>query len=261
MDNLTQDILGSFSSLEEAIESAEYKSAAHPTVIEQKDGDVAKECRDNEELIRRVQSWQQAAKFYWSQAYIAREEKAWTRMRACVKQAKEAERFASPEGRMLAAVFGGTIPESPELAVKRGATLPDDAVKQARQAVLDEIVKHDAATKDKREQARPAKKAFKTEKVALAECIALLSTLKEGDTFEIEMFYMWGATPFAEHPQFTGAWFKLPATPQTKGRLTVRITRIYPESEWKRAGKKEAAFFVGEVEEASLKEAENAKSS
>jgi hypothetical protein len=255
MDNLTQDVLGSFASLEEAIESAEYKSAAHPTIIEQEDAE--EESSGNEELIRRVQSWQQAAKFYWSQAYLAREEKAWERMRACAKQAKDAERFASPEGRLLAAVFGGTIPEAPELAVKRGGTLPDDAVKQARQAVLDEI---DAATGGKREQARPAKKAFKTEKVALAECRALLSTLKEGDTFEIEMFYMWGATPFAEHPQFTGAWFKLPATPQTKGRLTVRIKRIYPESEWKRAGKKEAAFFVGEVE-ASLKEADNAKSS
>lgn len=75
----------------------------------------------------------------------------------------------------------------------------------------------------------------------------LLATLKEGDTFDIKMFYLLGATPFAEHPQFTGAWFKLAAKPN-KEPLTVRVTRIYPESEWKRAGKRETFFFVGEAE-------------
>lgn len=254
MDNLTQDVLGSFASLEEAIESAEYKSAAHPTIIEQED--AAEESSGNEELIRRIQAWQQAAKFYWAQAFLAREEKAWERMRACAKQAKDAERFASPEGRLLAAVFGGTIPEAPEPAVKRGATLPDESVKQARQAVIDEIAKREADTQAKRKQARPVKDPFKGEapttqpvKTASSECRDLLSTLNEGDTFEAKMFYLWGAIPFVEHPKFAGAWFKLQEQPQTKGPLMVRITRIYQESEWKRAGKKETFFFVGEVEE------------
>ncbi len=235
MDNLTQDILGVFASMEEAIESAEYQSAAHPTIVEQ--DDQPEEQAKNEELVRRIQDWQEAAKFYWAQAFLAKEEKAWERMRACIKQAKDAERYASPESRLLASIFGGTIPEAPELAVKRGATLPDDAIKQARKAVLDEITAYES----RRQQ--PKTNVGDLAKLK-ARCHEAVKNLAGRVTIPVAS----APNSFGKYVSWPGekaAHFKVVGKDGDGYHVVGRITKLYDESEWTNACP--GGLVIGEV--------------
>lgn len=94
-----------------------------------------------------------AGRYYWAAAYAALDRRDWDSMRAHAAQAKAADEIASPNGVLLAAIFGGCERVAEERAVAQGRDLPADLVAQARKAVQAEMARHRAT---KRKPARPA---------------------------------------------------------------------------------------------------------
>lgn len=140
VDLKTGERLAVFETEEEAVKSPVFLESNRDTGVipYRKDfylADLENDAR-HEAFVKVIEGWSFAARTYWARAYLALEEGNIGEMRAQEKLARDAERRASPETRLLAAVFGGDIGTPPEEAVEQGRNLPEDAIKQARAAVL-----------------------------------------------------------------------------------------------------------------------------
>lgn len=103
--------------------------------------------------------WSAAAAGYWAKAAIAMKNRDFNLMRTSAKQATDADQMASPEGVLMAAIFGGCQRTPPAAMVQAGRNLPADLVKQARQAVQANMAAFAAQRQAQPKQARPAKQA------------------------------------------------------------------------------------------------------
>lgn len=100
-----------------------------------------------------------AARYYWAAAYAALHRRDYTAMRAHATQAQAADEAASPNGVLLAAIFGGAAKAAEPRAVREGRNLPADLAAQARTLVRAEIIRQDERTRAKRDEARRAERA------------------------------------------------------------------------------------------------------
>lgn len=119
-------------------------------------GVLPDEAAANAEAVAARADHAAAARYYWAAAYAAKERRDWAAMRA---QAEQADKAASPDGVLLAAIFGGCARPAEERAVAQGRNLPADLVAQARKAVRAEIAAHAATVKAGRQAQRDHERA------------------------------------------------------------------------------------------------------
>lgn len=134
MDDLTQQVLGTFDSIESAMESTEWAQAAHPTIV------VVK--AQAQPVMQAAPAWaadaEIARQYAWVAAARAKQAGLRDAFKACLAQARELETVHSPHGKMIAAVVGGCPVRGYEALAQRGRKLgvTSDLAEQAKTLVL-----------------------------------------------------------------------------------------------------------------------------
>lgn len=139
--------------------------------------------------------WAAAAAYYWAAAYAALVGHDYRLMRENARIAAEAQQYASPEGVLLAAIFGGCEKRAPERPVAMGRTLPADQVAQARAAVQAEMARHEAtAAKAAAKRAADAQVERRSEgrDAAQARATEVAGKLAVGQTYVASLPYRLG---------------------------------------------------------------------
>lgn len=169
--------------------------------------------------------WAAAAAYYWAASYVALEEGDYRVMRENARIAKEAEQAASPEGSLLASIFGGCEKRPAERTVLIGRKLPADQVQAAKSAVQAEMARHTAAESQVAAQrvaaARADRKATDTA-TANARAAEVAGKLAVGQTYTASLPYRLGKKSDGL------CWVAgvLVAVPGVNDGQTVRITAL-----------------------------------
>lgn len=135
MCNLTQQELGRFVSLEEALDAANAASP-EPTIIEVEDVDTPTSTPDTNV----ADMWMYAARSFWKAADEAREAGRWQDMRTFARKAQDASQWADV---VIGAVFEAKLPEGENMkAARQGMGISPAAAQEARNRVIQEMKSH-----------------------------------------------------------------------------------------------------------------------
>ena len=136
--------------------------------------------------------WRAAAQFYWAAAFMALKEGQFSAMRENARIAASADQQAAPDGRLLAAIFGGCEKRPAERSVTLGRRLSTGVVAEARAAVQAEMARHDAAARAAAEsQAASARAERRAEDRAAdsARATEVAAQLAVGQTYTASLPY------------------------------------------------------------------------
>jgi len=115
------------------VDANDYQAQSWETYV--RDGSIAKNGEDLTDQFRA------AAKFHWAAAGLALIKNDFALMRTNAQQAQDAEQLASPDGKLLSAIFGAAKAPQDRI-VEQGAALSDSTIKNVREKVLAEIAAH-----------------------------------------------------------------------------------------------------------------------
>jgi len=118
MDDLTQQVLGTFDSIESAMESPEWQACAHPVTAPAPDVAPVEKCAPAWAADAEV-----ARQYAWFAAARAKRAGLRDAFKACLAQAQELETVHSPHGKLLAAIFTGCPVQGYEALAQRGKKL------------------------------------------------------------------------------------------------------------------------------------------